>query len=261
MPSHVDLLLLRDHLITKGRYFLPKKFNKILEIFLEGAKHRTDFLQKTSEFWRARKLPNDIFSKKPLRLFSCHEMTAPNSANTKANRITSKGIPCLFLSSDKKTAAVETRPWLGVNVQVAKFILQKKQKIIDLTKDVLFGNELREAVSGQRDQEQLTRELKIWQYLNVLYARPVDVGGEDEYIFTQFIADLFKVKGGFDGIKYMSSVSHRGFNLALFNTKRAKIEDEKSMDVKEVTRILWDMHVPMGPRVIDLKKYRDFEQW
>jgi len=57
----------------------------------------------------------------------------PLSDSATEGRANPKGIPCLYVATDKETAMSEVRPWLGAILSVAIFKLPKDLKIIDFS--------------------------------------------------------------------------------------------------------------------------------
>ncbi len=49
-------------------------------------------------------------------------------------RANPKGIPCLYVASERETAMSEIRPWIGSTVSVAKFSNKNELRLIDFSK-------------------------------------------------------------------------------------------------------------------------------
>lgn len=251
MVTRIDLFKLRDWIIKNDRYVLPPHMEKITGEILARASQRVITLIKGTELWRARKLVNSLFSEQ-VKLFPPEKMGAPAPGETLESRITPKGIPCLYLALDKKTAAVEVRPSLNIKVQVAPFIAQRDLKILDMT--IMSLNLF------NRGASEISEDTEVQKFLSGLFALPIDQENHLEYVFTQFMANLFKVRLEVDGLKFTSGQKLGGFNIALFDVESAKIEQPEKMEVKEVTAVLYDMHYE-GPKEIDFNKYDPFLDW
>jgi hypothetical protein len=55
----------------------------------------------------------------------------PVSEKAMDGRVSPKGIPCLYLASDEKTAALEVRPLIGSYVSLAKFEVLRNIRVVD----------------------------------------------------------------------------------------------------------------------------------
>jgi hypothetical protein len=70
-------------------------------------------------------------------------------------------------------------------------------------------------------------------WLSYSFALPVDNEDEIEYLPTQYLAEYIK-KSGFDGIKYDSSLSEGGINVALFDQTKAEAISSRVYQVQSV---------------------------
>ncbi|NLF42590.1 MAG: RES family NAD+ phosphorylase [Bacteroidales bacterium] len=148
------------------------------------------------------------------KVFEPKEMGAPPPEKTKGGRLNPPGIPYLYLSSSKKTALAEMRPWVGAYICIAQFATVRKLKILDLTLDL--------------DEKDIhDSDLKCflpWTIgLQNAFSEPVCCEDVNSYTPTQYFAEYFKSLG-FDGIKYESAMNHHGKNLAIFNPEDAIIK-------------------------------------
>ena len=48
-------------------------------------------------------------------------------------RANPKGIPCLYVATDKETAMSEVRPWLGAIISIGRFKLARDLKVLDFS--------------------------------------------------------------------------------------------------------------------------------
>ncbi len=156
-------------------------------------------------------------------------------------RVNPRGIPCLYLATDEKTAISEVRPWVGSYVTVAEFETRKPLRLVDCSRC-----EIHPLIQTASDLDLLFK-LKppppkeatetVWRWIDVAFSEPVDRDDSTAgYVPTQVIAELFKTNG-FDGIKYRS-VFNGGKNLALFDLSSAEQVGEGK--VVQVTKIELD---------------------
>jgi hypothetical protein len=139
----------------------------------------------------------------------------PDSEKVGNGRANVKGIPCLYLSDNEKTAIAEIRPWLNEKVSVAVFKILRNLRIIDLS-----NIELETRIYLKEPTDPNVIENEVWASVNRAFSRPISQEDQDiDYIPTQIISELFK-RNGFDGIKYKSLLSP-GNNYAIYNLKDA----------------------------------------
>jgi hypothetical protein len=111
-------------------------------------------------------------------------------------RANPKGITCLYLATDEKTAILEVRPLIGLYVTIAKMEITRPLEIVDCTSAHInmmyrFGVQSIEEV-----------ERAVWSDINNAFSEPVERGDDSlDYIPTQILAKLFKCNGP-DGIMY-----------------------------------------------------------
>lgn len=200
-----------------NRYIHDKEVTSFLDAVLATSEERERAVKKGSIFWRAQ-LGNDwrpIFQddeeigEEPCPYQRKQMKPIPYSATE--GRANPKGIPYLYLATDKETAMSEVRPWLSSSISVGQFKTNKELRLIDCSvhhkKEVVFYFE------EPSDEE---RELSVWSHIDNAFSEPVNPSDQiSDYVPTQIIAELFKSEG-FDGIAYKSSLS-TGFNVVLFD--------------------------------------------
>ncbi len=147
---------------------------------------------------------------KDLETYGFNEQNSgmPPVEKTVDGRANPKLIPYLYLAIHPYTSVVECKPYQFDRVSVAKFLLTKPAKIMDLNKFV------------NKSLSELEYDEKLINHLNYEFSRPVK-GNCNEYIVTQFIAEFIKHLG-FDGISYMSSLHIQGENIVLFDNKKTE---------------------------------------
>jgi len=186
------------------------------------------FIAKGAALWRAQLGSNEPgWVMDESKQWLLNEYYSPFSAERMKPRFDSaaegranpKGIPCLYLAEDVKTAMSEVRPWIGASITLGRFEITRNINIIDLT--LRTPVTLRDASKGKNIKLQ-ELESKNWEEIDAAFARPVSpTDSKADYVPTQIIAELFKVNG-YDGIRYASSLG-RGHNLALFDLYYADV--------------------------------------
>jgi hypothetical protein len=132
----------------------------------------------------------------------------PTAEHSTDGRVSPRGIPCLYLASNMKTAVAEVRPWVDSYVSLAQFKVVRRCKVVDC----------RSTKSEKLDKD----EARIWSDIAYAFSKPVSPQEPHlEYVPTQILAETFRSEG-FDGILYESLLS-KGTNVALFDTPSAEL--------------------------------------
>ena len=132
----------------------------------------------------------------------------PTAEHSTDGRVSPRGILCLYLASNMKTALAEVRPWVGAYVSLAQFKLVRRCKVVDC----------RSTTGGKLDKDQA----KIWSDIASAFSKPVSPEEPHlGYVPTQILAETFRSEG-FDGILYDSLLS-KGTNIALFDTASGEL--------------------------------------
>lgn len=132
-------------------------------------------------------------------------------------RANPKGIPYLYLSTNRETALAEVRPWIGSLVSVGQFKTLCDLRLVNCTSDQRGS---RVYLGGEPSPEK--REEAVWSDIDRAFARPVTPSDDlADYVPTQILAELFKANG-FDGVAYRSSLG-AGHNVVLFDLGDAEI--------------------------------------
>ncbi len=133
-------------------------------------------------------------------------------------RANPKGIPVLYLSTRKKTAMSEVRPWLGSLVSCARFQTTRDLKIVDFS--VHHGSGFMFYFS---EPDASKREEAVWRQIDRAFSEPTTAADDTaDYVPTQVIAELFRNEG-YDGIAYKSAFGKKGYNVVLFDPADAEL--------------------------------------
>jgi hypothetical protein len=111
-----------------------------VEIFcqtvLETAESRIESFPKNSILWRAQlghgwRFENEEVGEIP----APHEpeRMCPRAGRATEGRANPKGIPYLYLSSNRETALAEVRPWVGSSISVGQFKIVRELKVVNCT--------------------------------------------------------------------------------------------------------------------------------
>lgn len=153
------------------------------------------------------------------------ERMKPLSEFAREGRANPTGIAVLYLATTELTAISEVRPWIGQDVSVAQFKIQREIKLVDLSRghgvspySVVGWSQLVEDTEPDAGK----KETAVWIDIDNAFSRPVSHSdGASDYIPTQVLTELFK-KNGFDGIVYRSQFGEKGYNVVLFNIADAE---------------------------------------
>lgn len=202
-----------------SRYIYPDDVKDFLDTILDTLKDRIQTIPKGTIFWRSQlghgwRLENEEVGEMPAP--HAPERMSPRPMRAKEGRANPKGIPYLYLATNKETAIAEVRPWVGSHVSIAQFKLHKDLKIVNCTIDKASNWFYFNEPSSEE------REEAVWNDIDTAFSTPVTLSDDTaDYVPTQIIAELFKDKG-FDGLGYRSSLGD-GFNIVLFDIKAAEL--------------------------------------
>ncbi|MBI3128014.1 MAG: RES family NAD+ phosphorylase [Candidatus Tectomicrobia bacterium] len=230
------------------RYVHGSEVKEFLDWILRTSKNRIELLPQHNKPWRAR-LGYDDDGDHLIGL-SPKEMK-PLANRAKEGRANPKGIPCLYLSTDRDTAMAEIRPWLDSLISVAQFTTLRELQIINCT---LHKENKRPWTIGMKDK--LTpeeREEVLWWDIDKAFSRPVTLSDDTaDYVPSQIIADLFRVNG-YDGIAYRSSLGE-GHNIALFDLNSAELINCQVFELKSLSHEFRERNNPYFVKVHPQKK-------
>ncbi|HEX7046647.1 MAG TPA: RES family NAD+ phosphorylase [Gammaproteobacteria bacterium] len=210
------------HVKTEFRFSLNPESKEFLAELARTSSSREKLIKKGSFLWRAQ-LGHGWHTEDHGELelevpgpYSAERMK-PVLRRAKEGRVNPKGIPFLYLSTDRDTAMSETRPWMGETVSVAQFEVNNDIEVIDFSQDAEIKSIL-EWYFEEPDED--VREQSIWAQINHAFSTPITVSDNSaDYVVTQLIAEVFRAKG-FKGIAYRSSLGE-GTNVALFDLSSA----------------------------------------
>jgi hypothetical protein len=215
-----------------SRYIYPDEINQFLEAVVATSEGRRRQITSGNYFWRAQQghawqtIPQgseefDIQAPYPPKRMK------PLSHTAREGRANAKGIPCLYLATDKKTAMVEVRPWIGSYISVGQFKILKELTLIDLSVHH-EGSPL-----YLKEPSALDRESAVWSHIDRAFSAPVTLDESSaDYAPTQVLSELFR-HHGYDGLIYKSLLGE-GFNIVLFDMTTADMINCLLYQVKSI---------------------------
>jgi len=145
------------------------------------------------------------------------ERMKPYADRATEGRANPKGIPCLYVATERDTALAEVRPWIGSEISVGQFITRRDLKVINCAIDSSV-----DSIYFFEEPSEDEREQAVWGEINRAFSKPVALSDDTaDYVPTQILAELFKMNG-LDGIIYRSSLGS-GHNIALFHLNAAEL--------------------------------------
>lgn len=213
--------------IRESRYIHDDEVLEFLSTLWETSSSRIDEITKNSLLWRAQ-LGCDYRPYHDEGVHVCDE-EVPYSENrmkplpdrASEGRANPKGIPHLYLATNKDTAMAEVRPWIGSMVSLAIFKIVRDLKVVN------FSNRTKTKITFHLTEPPPDiREKAVWDHIDNAFSKPVlQTDHTADYIPTQIITEFFKVKG-VDGLAYRSNLGE-GLNIVLFDLSDAEFERAK----------------------------------
>ena len=227
--------------MRKSRHLLDEHNQRFVRTVLETSEKRQRIIEKDSILWRAQlgitcelvAMPGSL-SLHPDPDVEMVEIEMPRPLESKRmvplkdrageGRVNPKGIPCLYLSTDRDTAMTEVRPWMGSGISVGQFIVLRNLNIVDCSMDTAKTISLR---AGPK------KEAKVWRDINRSFSEPVTRSDDiAEYAPTQILAEAFR-SAGYDGVVYGSKLGI-GKTVAIFDLNAAELVNCEGFRVESV---------------------------
>lgn len=207
--------------VRKNRRFIR---SESAEYFLDAVKRtvetRRSHVSKGRGFWRAQlghdwRHLDEIDEEVPTA-FPPSRMK-PLEDRATEGRANPKGIPMLYLCTNKDAAMSEVRPWLGSMISLGYFEVMRDLVLVDCTRNT---NQEAFIFSDPGTSEW---DSAVWAEIDRAFTTPVTKTDDSgEYVATQILVELFR-DAGFDGIAYRSAFGEKSTNLALFNLECATL--------------------------------------
>ena len=206
----------------KARYIFEDHADRFLKTVIATSKARKKELPIDRYLWRAQQGDHwtvitqdeeEYPDQQPLPPTRMKPL--PGSAHE--GRANPKGIPCLYLATDKDTAMAEVRPWIGSYVSVGQFKTMKDLVLVDCSVEhqtKIWSYWFRQEPSPAE------REKAVWAHIDHAFSEPIEPDESvADYAPTQILAEAFR-SNGYDGVIYKSLLG-RGFNISLFDIDAA----------------------------------------
>ena len=143
----------------------------------------------------------------------------PLRDSARQGRVNPPGVSYLYLAGDRRTAMMETRPWIGVMVSVGQFKTVRQLNIVDLSPDKSFKHEI---FYFENPSPRVRNQAVLYDVCQAFSEPATSSDERADYVPTQIIADNIKAKG-LDGVAYRSSLTEGGLNICLFDVDSARL--------------------------------------
>jgi hypothetical protein len=154
------------------------------------------------------------------------ERMKPRPFQSKEGRVNPAGIPVLYLAITEQTAISEVRPWIGRDVSVAQFKIQRDLKGINLSvghSNRSFDHLTLDELVGEKEPDAQAKEKAVWTDIDNAFSRPVTPSDDaTDYVPTQILAELFR-NAGYEFVVYKSQFGEKGYSVVLFNVADAEV--------------------------------------
>ena len=218
---------------NNSRFILDQESQDFLTAIEDTCSSRIKTISISSSLWRTQIGCDDI----PQLQEGIHVDDVPvpfddkrmkpliNSASE--GRANPKGIPYLYVATDKETAMSEVRPSLGATLSTGKFKPTRELKIID------FSVHQGKMIFFLKEPDDTNKAEAVWTDMDNAFSIPTsNTNFNSDYVPTQIIAEFIKSLG-YDGIGYKSSLG-KGHNIVLFDLAMATITENNIYKVKKV---------------------------
>lgn len=225
----------------RSRFLHDRRVGAFLRAITVSAEKRCTKIAAEKALWRAqsghnleeRSFENDVVYEEPAPFKAERMKPIRNSAHE--GRVNPRGIPCLYVASDKETAIAEVRPWLGALISVAQMRVARELRLVNCCEghDTKFDLYFEEPTPEEREKA-------VWRAIARAFSEPATQDpGVAEYVPTQVLAEHFR-KQGYDGVIYKSKLG-LGFNVAIFDLDALEVVDVRLYPVKGVHYEIGDL--------------------
>jgi len=269
------------YLSETNRFILSDYWKKFVDNIIKTAQKRTKIIEINKTLVRARIgtswIEFDDGDEQPYPI-SPHEMGPPSKHIAIAGRSNSEGIPYLYLASSIDTAVAEIRPWIRSEVTIGFFKILSDLRIVNTSGDEPKGAlSLYEFVNIGKEDFNIRRrpihsytsaekEEYVWGDINSAFSKPISPNDTPlKYLPTQYLSEKLKTEG-YDGVAYRSSLNEDGYNIALFDSQKAKCVGCRMYEIKKVRYdfeesgnaiSLSDDGKVLYPRITDIRHVND----
>lgn len=170
----------------------------------------THDLEPGAVLWRARP---DYDELKDDYAEMAQEIGPAPPERSRHSRMSPPGISYLYCAEDIETAVAEVRPSIGSKILLGRFILEKRLKILDLTR--LPKLRTRGVFSLKYVPTKRFMHSFLADFIEEVSKHVDDRDSQVEYVPTQALCEHIRAEG-FDGVRFNSSLHEGGINYTLF---------------------------------------------
>lgn len=205
------------------RYIRTEKAERFLNAIRRSSQSRRTHVSVDRGLWRAQaghswryedQVGEEIPSAYPA------QRMLPLEDRAMEGRANARGIPVVYLCTNKEAAMSEVRPGLGSYISLGLFKTTRDLALVDCARDHSSGERIyfNEPPDDKRDTA-------VWSQIARAFTKPVTRSDDtDDYVATQILAELFRDEG-YDGIAYRSAFGDRSTNIALFDRNSVKLHN------------------------------------
>jgi hypothetical protein len=212
----------------KRRYVWDDHVKAFVATVLATLRGRDRVLRKGTQWLRAQRgIDYSNFSEdepeQPTGFNAARMKPRPNQAME--GRANATGVSVLYLGTTLQTVISEVRPWVGSEISVARFRLNRDLRALDLSCGhgqsaamSILGYLVNETPLSAEDKEKA-----VWIEIDNAFSMPITKSDDTaDYVPTQILAEVFASEG-YDAIIYKSQFGEKGYNIVLFNPDDAGI--------------------------------------
>jgi hypothetical protein len=235
----------------ENRYFRDIALDKFCKTVIGTSAKRKKRIKRLAVLYRSQVgeyegplRPGDFDNEdQPFALLPPRMMPLRNRAIER--RANPKGIPYLYLATDKATAVAESRAGCSESISVGTFQLTRDLLVVDCS---LQNDE--SSAFYFKEPSPRKRNSAVWRDIDRAFSQPLNRSDDAaDYAPTQILAELFK-QSGFDGILFRSSLG-TGHNVVLFDLTAAELT---GCCLYEITKIKLEFEQSGNPYIVDRGK-------
>ncbi len=217
--------------VSRNRRFIrTASCEAFLDAVRQSCQHRRTKISEGRKLWRAQvghtwRRIEEIDDDVPAAFLP--DRMKPLRDRAMDGRANPKGVPVLYLCSNRDAAMSEVRPWLGSMISLGQFVTNRKLALVDCTRQPDNGRRFYFAEPPEEQRSDI-----VWSEIDRAFTTPVTRSDDSgDYVATQVLAELFKAEG-YDGIAYRSAFGENSVNFALFDLDAASLA---SCELQEAT--------------------------
>lgn len=223
----------QQEVLRSNRYIRSADAEDFLETILSTSESplRHTTMPRGEPLWRAQlghdmEEWDDIVGDIPCPFPAKRMLPLPDSSTE--GRANPKGIPYLYLATNRDTALAEVRPWIGSLISVGEFKTLRDLRLVNCV------SHKKNTCVHTKEPTPAKMEVAVWADINQAFSTPVTLNDKGaDYAPTQIITELFK-NAGFDGVVFKSALEEDGINVTLFNMNSVKLLNRSLYEAKSI---------------------------